>query len=134
LSVKAAARRTHGQVSDGRWYQLESGYQKIQGHSIPIGTTPATVAAAAQAVKWDVDDALRTAGFDPEDYQPPQDHTPLEDVSTEVLWEQFSEISSELRRRVGGQAAGVPPSRTDERERKRNNSRQLADREDAPPL
>ena len=31
LAVKAAARRTHGQVSSGRWYQLESGYQPMRG-------------------------------------------------------------------------------------------------------
>jgi hypothetical protein len=67
LSVRAAARRTHGKVSDGRWYQLESGFQRVQGNDIPISTTPPTVAAAAAAVGWDITDALRTAGFDPAD-------------------------------------------------------------------
>jgi hypothetical protein len=64
LSVKAASRRTDGQVSDGRWYQLESGVQKIRGQEIPIGTTPSTVAAAARAVDWNVSEALKVAGFD----------------------------------------------------------------------
>lgn len=67
LSVKAAARRTAGAISDGRWYQLESGVQKIRGQQIPIGTTPSTVVAAARAVDWDVDAALTTAGFDAAD-------------------------------------------------------------------
>jgi hypothetical protein len=80
LSVKAAARRTQGQVSDGRWYQLESGYQQIKGQHIPIGTKPATVAAVAQAVNWDVSEALRTAGFDPRDYQPHREDRPLKDI------------------------------------------------------
>jgi hypothetical protein len=99
LSVKAAARRTHGQVSDGRWYQLESGYQQIKGQHIPIGTKPATVAAVAQAVNWDVSEALRTAGFEPRDYQPPREDLPLKDIPTEELMAQIERLWAELRRR-----------------------------------
>lgn len=100
LSVKAAARRTHGQVSDGRWYQLESGYQQIKGQRIPIGTTAATVAAAANAVGWDRDEALRTAGFDPIDYQPPVENRPLADIPTGELMNQIGELWIELQRRM----------------------------------
>jgi len=70
LSVREASRRTaagKGQpaVSAGRWHQLESGWQKNKGALIPIGTTAHTVAAAARAINWCVEDALRMAGFDP---------------------------------------------------------------------
>jgi hypothetical protein len=95
LSVKAAARRTNGEVSDGRWYQLESGVQKIRGQEIPIGTTPATVAAAAKAVDWDITDALTVAGFDPRDY--------AQTTTTErpVLMSQvpLDDLLNEIRRR-----------------------------------
>ena len=61
LSARKAAERTNGLVSSGRWYQLESGVQKAKGQEVPIGTTPETVIAAALAVGWDVDEALRVA-------------------------------------------------------------------------
>jgi hypothetical protein len=63
LSVRAAARLTNKAVSSGRWYQLESGYQPNKGNLIPIGTTASTVAAAANAVGWDANEALAIAGF-----------------------------------------------------------------------
>ena len=63
LSARKAAERTKGLVSSGRWYQLESGVQKTKGQEVPIGTTPETVVAAALAVGWDVDDALKVAGM-----------------------------------------------------------------------
>lgn len=92
LSVKAAARRTNGEVSDGRWYQLESGVQKIRGQEISIGTTPATVAAAAKAVDWPIADALAIAGFDARDYTEPTSaerpvlisQVPLDDLLNEI--------------------------------------------------
>jgi hypothetical protein len=92
LSVKAAARRTNGDISDGRWYQLESGVQKIRGQDIPIGTTPATVAAAARVLDWDISDALATAGFDARDYHEASNaerpvlisQVPLDDLLNEI--------------------------------------------------
>lgn len=106
LSVKAAARRTNKRVSDGRWYQLESGYQQIKGQLIPISTTPATVAAAAEAVSWDVTEALKVAGFDPVDLpEPPA--SPLADISDEEL---VAELLDRLTQRhthgLGGQERG----------------------------
>jgi hypothetical protein len=92
LSVRAAARRTHGAISSGRWYQLESGVQKAKGQEIPVGTTAATVAAAALAVDWDIDEALRVAGFDPRDYTPQKQQGPLQQAS-------IDELLSEIRRR-----------------------------------
>lgn len=96
LSAKGAARRTRGVISDGRWYQLESGVQKIRGQQIPIGTTPTTVAAAAKAVDWDVAEALALAGFDPRDYREPQDS------ERPVLISQVSldELLAEIKRRA----------------------------------
>lgn len=95
LSVKAAARRTNKKISDGRWYQLESGVQKIQGQQIPIHTTPATVRAAAQAVGWDINDALAKAGFDPIDL-------PAERSETPVLISKLptDDLLAEVRRRI----------------------------------
>lgn len=92
LSVKAAARRTNGDISDGRWYQLESGVQKIRGQEIPIGTTPATVAAAARALDWEIPEALAAAGFDTRDYHEPANNerpvfmsrVPIDDLLAEV--------------------------------------------------
>lgn len=99
LSVRAAARRTNGAISDGRWYQLESGVQKIKGHAIPISTTASTVAAAARALDWEVADALTVAGFDPRDYaEPATTERPvlLSEVSAE-------ELLAEIHRRMQGQ-------------------------------
>lgn len=102
LSVRAAARRTNRAISSGRWYQLESGIQKAKGQEIPVGTTPATVAAAALAVDWDVNEALTVAGFDPRDYQPQPVLSPLQAASDD-------ELLSEIRRRFeeGRSRSGV---------------------------
>lgn len=112
LSVRAAARRTNSAISAGRWYQLESGIQKARGQEIPIGTTPATVAAAAKAVDWDVNEALTVAGFDPRDYQPPPKMlSPLRAASNE-------DLLAEILRRFEEEpsAAGRSPVTADERE------------------
>lgn len=96
LSGKAAARRTHGLISDGRWYQLETGVQKLRGQSIAIGTTPKTIAAAARAVDWDVREALELAGFDPRDFQEPESsERPV--LITQIPTE---ELLAEVRRRM----------------------------------
>lgn len=97
LSVKAAARRTNGDISDGRWYQLESGVQKIRGQEIPIGTTPTTVAAVARALDWNVADALAAAGFDARDYREPSGS------ERPVLMSQvpIDDLLAEVRRRFG---------------------------------
>ena len=78
-------------------YQLESGVQKIRGQEIPIGTTPATVAAAARALDWDVTDALSTAGFDARDYREP------ESAERPVFMSQvpIDDLLAEVRRRFG---------------------------------
>lgn len=93
LSVKAAARRAEG-VSDGRWYQLEKGYQQLGGQHIPIGTTPATVVAVAKAIEWDVNEALAVAGFDPIDV-PTEKLSPLQKITDD-------ELLAEVQRRMKG--------------------------------
>ena len=95
LAVRAAARRTNGAISSGRWYQLESGYQRMRGHDIEIGTTPATVIAAAKAVDWDVEEALTTAGFKADEYEFLPAPGPLTGVTDEDL------IAEVLRRMRG---------------------------------
>ena len=85
LSVKAAARRTGGAVSDGRWYQLESGYQQIRGQHIPISTKPETIAAAAKAVDWDVNEALALAGFGTRDLPQQLPRSQLESATDDEL-------------------------------------------------
>ena len=97
--MRAAARRTKGAISSGRWYQLESGYQKAGGHAIPIGTTAATVAAAAKAIDWDIDEALKTAGFDSRDYIPP--------LESELSKYTDEELLDEIRERMKGARSGV---------------------------
>jgi len=97
LSVKAAARRTNGAISDGRWYQLESGYQKIRGQEIEIGTTAATVAAAAKAVDWPVADALKLAGFDARDYR----EQSSEERAVKITEVPLDDLLAEIRRRAG---------------------------------
>lgn len=92
ISARAAARRAG--ISSGRWYQLETGVQKAGGQDINIRTTPSTVAAAARAVNWDVNKALKIAGFDPRDVVDAHDDpSPLTTVPTEELLE-------EIRRRT----------------------------------
>lgn len=102
LSVRAAARRTNGAVSSGRWYQLESGWQKNKGVFIPVGTTAASIAAAARAVQWDVDEALTIAGFDPAMAIPAQ--AGYARFSDEELMEEFAALSDEVRRRMEGRS------------------------------
>ena len=89
LSQRAAAKRAG--ISDGRWRQLESGYQENKGQRIPISTTPRTVAAAARAVGWNVDEALDVAGFEPIKEDPPATNgrhlladVPIDDLLAEI--------------------------------------------------
>jgi hypothetical protein len=73
-SIKEAVRRSvavNGKgISDGRWRQLENGYQQIGGMEIPTKTTPRTVVVAARAVGLNIDAALAAAGFSAEEYIP----------------------------------------------------------------
>lgn len=123
LSQREAARRTtptagdKPAVSAGRWAQLETGWQKNKGALIPIGTTAATVAAAARAVGWDVAEALGVAGFDPATDIPA---VPVDGIG------RFSddELIAEIRRRMKGahhdmeaaqESAAPPPEDEDEK-------------------
>ena len=94
ISAREAARRTGGAISSGRWYQLETGWQKNKGQLIPIGTTPVTVSAAARAVGWDESEALEIAGFS--DYTPERPLDPLTPLSELT----DDELLGEIRRRM----------------------------------
>lgn len=108
LSAREAARRTAPPsggkpvVSSGRWYQLESGWQKNKDTLIPIGTTAATTAAAARAVGWDVNEALRLAGFSPQEI--PVNAAPPERPLAQYPDE---ELLAEIRQRMRGARRGV---------------------------
>lgn len=100
------------EISEGRWRQLETGVQKVRGQEIEIGTKPATVAAVARVVNWDVDDALQTAGFDVDDLERV---TVAEDQ--EPPWQEWRELSPrqreavrELLRSMVEPAPAVPPA------------------------
>ena len=68
LKIRPAAQQAG--LSEARWRQLEKGFYPVQGQKLPIKTRAVTVAAVARVVDWDVTDALRTAGMDPDEYQP----------------------------------------------------------------
>lgn len=90
LSVRKAAAKTNGLISSGRWYQLESGVQKVKGQEIPIGTTPETVFAAALAIDWDTRDAFDAAGMD----HPPA--SVADEIAAQVLDNHFSHPPEEV--------------------------------------
>gem|GEM_PF-3357850 len=85
-------------MSPGRWHQLESGWQKNKGVLIPIGTTAATIAAAARAVEWDAGEALRTAGFTSDEVPRPIPTAGLDRFSDD-------ELLAEVRKRMRSAAA-----------------------------
>ncbi|ALM02197.1 HTH DNA binding domain protein [Mycobacterium phage Sparkdehlily] len=99
LSQREASRRTTPPGSDkpavsaGRWKQLETGWQINKGTLIPIGTTASTVAAAARAVQWDVNEALAIAGFQQSDIPPPLPEPAIVRYSDD-------ELLAEVRRRL----------------------------------
>ncbi|MEV4604830.1 helix-turn-helix transcriptional regulator [Amycolatopsis sp. NPDC049253] len=63
LSVRAAARRAG--FSEGRWRQLETGFERRQGAKIPVNPKPLTVVQAADAVDLDAATALQAANLHP---------------------------------------------------------------------
>lgn len=113
LGVREAARRAG--ISEGRWRQLESGVQKIGGREIPIKTRPATAAAVAKVVGWEVDDAVRTAGFDPSENRPVREPVlTLRNVSDEDLVREIAARLARARRALGlAQASGPAASRNE---------------------
>lgn len=64
MSQKAAAR--HCGVSEPRWRQVELGYQTVQGVQVPTDPGPEFVVKVARGFDWDVRDALRLAGYNPD--------------------------------------------------------------------
>jgi transcriptional regulator with XRE-family HTH domain len=62
LSIRAAAREAG--FSEGRWRQLESGYELRQGQRIPVNPKPITIVQAADALGVDACKALALAGIE----------------------------------------------------------------------
>ncbi|MCZ4557923.1 helix-turn-helix transcriptional regulator [Rhodococcus maanshanensis] len=62
LSKRAAARAAG--ISEGRWRQIEDGYEVKQGQHFPVRTSPETLVAMAGALGLDAGPILEAAGFD----------------------------------------------------------------------
>jgi transcriptional regulator with XRE-family HTH domain len=101
ISAREAARRTNGAISSGRWYQLESGWQKNKGTLIAIGTTAATIAAAAKAVDWDQREALDIAGFNDIEVTEESPPASLDGATDDEL---LAEIRKRMEARYGVEA------------------------------
>lgn len=74
VAVRRAAARvealSHGafSVSEGRWRQIEAGFESKGGLQIPVNPKPETVVWMCRAVDADPEEGLRLAGFAPGDY------------------------------------------------------------------
>lgn len=93
---KREAARKAG-ISEGRWRQLESGYQGSEQYPSPVTTKPSTVIAVAMAVGLNVPEALELAGFDPADYaelEPAPAARPLKGFHIDEL---LAEVRSRVR-------------------------------------
>lgn len=67
LSIREAARRAS--ISEGRWRQVELGYQQVGGGiTVPVQPRPQTLAAMCKAISADVAEALRLAGHNPDQF------------------------------------------------------------------
>jgi hypothetical protein len=92
LSIREAAKRAH--ISEGRWRQVELGYQSIgKGLTIPVQPRPQTVAAMCKAIGADVAQALRLAGHNPDQFDWLTD-------ATEDDYEWFTSLSRSERESV----------------------------------
>lgn len=104
MAIREAARRAG--ISEGRWRQLETGYQGSKDYLTPVTTKPTTVASVAEAVGWNVDDALRKAGFSTADLamEPTEEKSDLSHMSDDEL---LSELCRRLAQRHEPQPAGM---------------------------
>jgi hypothetical protein len=74
MPVRKAAERVAevtnglGKLSEGRWRQIEAGYESKGDLRLPVNPRPETVAWMCLAVGADVAQGLQLAGFDPADY------------------------------------------------------------------
>lgn len=75
LSIREAARRAG--ISEGRWRQVELGYQQVGGGiTVPVQPRPQTLAAMCKAISADVAHALQLAGHNPDQFDWLTDATP----------------------------------------------------------
>lgn len=89
-SAKQAAARAG--ISDQRWRNLERGYEVKAGTHLTANPSRLTVVKMAQALRWDVAEALAEAGFDPPRLTE-LDITGEHDSAREVVDDLWSEIS-----------------------------------------
>lgn len=109
MSIREAARRAG--ISEGRWRQLESGYQGSKQYPSPVTTKAPTVIAMAKAVGLHVREALELADFDPAEHieldELPAAQPTLQRASTD-------ELLAEVRRRIVGDVPAVSRHRVDD--------------------
>ena len=97
MSVREAARRAD--ISEGRWRQVELGFQRMAGGiEVPVHPRPETAAAMARAVGGDVAEALRLTGHDPDKYQHLVEH--VTDQLAEGDREWFTALPRDEREQV----------------------------------
>ncbi|MEV8610202.1 hypothetical protein AB0383_20135 [Amycolatopsis sp. NPDC051373] len=118
LSVRAAATRA-GMGSHARWTQVEQGYVSVKGEKIRTEAGEDFVIKAARAVKWDIPEALRKAGYDPDTVHIPEsvEDTPprtLEDLWVKLNDQQRAVIYNLARIMVDPDAIVDPQGRTAE--------------------
>lgn len=95
LTGREAARRAG--ISESRWRHLETGVQYVGGQARPTSTKAATAATVARVVGLDVAEALRLAGFRPEEYG---DLTRLGDEAQTERVPGFSRLTPRQRTKV----------------------------------
>lgn len=102
LSMREAARRAG--ISEGRWRQVEAGYQNVGGGlTAPVTPRPETLAAMCRVIGADISEALQLMGLDPADYtwltepQPDESDVPF---SNERDREWFMSLPREEREAV----------------------------------
>lgn len=92
LSVRESAKRAG--ISEGRWRQVELGYQQVgNGITVPVQPRPQTLAAMCKAISADVAQALRLAGHNPAQFDWLTD-------ATEDDYEWFTSLPREEREAV----------------------------------
>ncbi|MGW1675962.1 helix-turn-helix domain-containing protein [Saccharopolyspora sp. NPDC002376] len=86
-------------ISEGRIRQLETGIQRVNREDVPVRPTSTTVSRVAQALGWDVDDALNLAGLanDPGIPRGRPSRADADDALTQQMEELWRQITPEQR-------------------------------------
>lgn len=90
MSAREAARRAG--ISEGRYRQIEAGYQSVGGgQRFAVNVPAGTAIAVARAVGLDPAEAVRLAGHDPEEYADLL--APVEDTDQPVPYDAYGELA-----------------------------------------